>query len=210
MIARGSRKSAGGAFRRNRIRDLRSGTGSGGERMRCSTAPGRPQGPPTTRSASALHLPRGTGGAGHAEARLWEPAECSVPCSAEERRGRDRSAVANRRGGALPDRQDAHRGARRLLDPGRPGGLRTLECVHRRESLVVCGPSGPPQTLTTYKPMLLNRLIAANMPNPASAAAHRRKFSLVEPFPLIQWISDQLTVAICGRPAVGRRSAVTW
>ena len=93
-----------------------------------------------------------------AKAHRWEPAEVLRALLAEERRGRDRSAVAIRRAAAgFPTGKTfaAWRDGDSSIPAPTQAALRTLEWVHRRENLVVCGPSG------TGKTFLLEALGAA-------------------------------------------------
>ena len=93
-----------------------------------------------------------------AKAQRWEPAEVLRALLIEERRGRDRSAVAIRRAAAgFPSGKTfaVWREAESSIPVPTQTALRTLEWVHRRENLVVCGPSG------TGKTFLLEALGAA-------------------------------------------------
>lgn len=84
-----------------------------------------------------------------ARAQRWEPAEVLKVLLAEEVAGRDRSALATRRArAAFPTGKTFQ-----VWDPAASSvpaptqqALRTLEWVHRRENLVVCGPSGTGKT----------------------------------------------------------------
>ncbi len=81
-----------------------------------------------------------------ARAQRWEPVEVLKALFAHEVAGRERSALATRRAaGGVPDRQrpSRHEGAEASSIQQ---ALRTLEWVHRRENLVVCGPSGTRKT----------------------------------------------------------------
>jgi DNA replication protein DnaC len=84
-----------------------------------------------------------------AKAQRWEPVEVLRALLTEEAAGRERSALATRRAGAgFPTGKtfDAwNPGASSIPAPTQPA-LRTLEWVHRRENLVVCGPSGTGKT----------------------------------------------------------------
>lgn len=93
-----------------------------------------------------------------AKAQRWEPAEVLRALLIEERRGRDRSAVAIRRAAAgFPSGKTfaVWREADSSIPAPTLAALRTLEWVQRRENLVVCGPSG------TGKTFLLEALGAA-------------------------------------------------
>lgn len=84
-----------------------------------------------------------------AKAQRWEPAEVLRALLSEERRGRDRSAVALRRAAAgFPTGKtfSSWREAESSIPAPTQAALRTLEWVHRRENLVVCGPSGAGKT----------------------------------------------------------------
>ncbi|NMM15613.1 MAG: ATP-binding protein [Cellulomonas sp.] len=84
-----------------------------------------------------------------AKAQRWEPVEVLRALLVEEAAGRERSALATRRAAAAFP-------TGKTLDAWNPGAssipaptqhaLRTLEWVHRRENLVVCGPSGTGKT----------------------------------------------------------------
>lgn len=84
-----------------------------------------------------------------AKAQRWDPAEVLRALLAEEVAGRDRSALATRRArAAFPTGKTFQ-----VWDPAASSvpaptqqALRTLEWVHRRENLVVCGPSGTGKT----------------------------------------------------------------
>jgi DNA replication protein DnaC len=84
-----------------------------------------------------------------AKAQRWEPAEVLKALLAEEVAGRDRSSLATRRArAAFPtgktfDAWDPHLSS---VSAPTQQALRTLEWVHRRENLVVCGPSGTGKT----------------------------------------------------------------
>jgi DNA replication protein DnaC len=84
-----------------------------------------------------------------AKAQRWEPAEVLKALLTEEVAGRDRSALATRRArAAFPtgktfDAFDPHLSS---IPAPTQQALRTLEWVHRRENLVVCGPSGTGKT----------------------------------------------------------------
>jgi DNA replication protein DnaC len=84
-----------------------------------------------------------------ARAQRWEPAEVLRALLGEEAAGRERSALATRRASAsFPTGKtfgswDAE--ASSIPAPTQQA-LRTLEWVHRRENLVVCGPSGTGKT----------------------------------------------------------------
>jgi len=84
-----------------------------------------------------------------AKAQRWEPVEVLRALLTEEAAGRERSALATRRAGAgFPTGKtfDAwNPGASSIPDPTQQA-LRTLEWVHRRENLVLCGPSGTGKT----------------------------------------------------------------
>jgi len=84
-----------------------------------------------------------------AKAQRWEPAEVLKALLAEEVTGRDRSALATRRArAAFPTGKTFHAWDPELSSIPAPTqqALRTLEWVHRRENLVVCGPSGTGKT----------------------------------------------------------------
>jgi len=93
-----------------------------------------------------------------AKAQRWDPAEVLRALLTEERRGRDRSAIGMRRAQAgFPTGKtfSAWRDEQSSIPAPTLAALRTLEWIHRRENLVVCGPSG------TGKSFLLEALGAA-------------------------------------------------
>lgn len=84
-----------------------------------------------------------------AKAQRWEPAEVLKALFAEEVAGRERSALATRRAAAgFPTGKtfDAWQPEVSSIPAPTQQALRTLEWVHRRENLVVCGPSGTGKT----------------------------------------------------------------
>jgi DNA replication protein DnaC len=84
-----------------------------------------------------------------AKAQRWDPAEVLKALLSEEVAGRDRSALATRRArAAFPTGKTFHAWDPTLSSIPTPTqqALRTLEWVHRRENLVVCGPSGTGKT----------------------------------------------------------------
>ncbi len=84
-----------------------------------------------------------------AKAQRWEPAEVLRVLLGEEVAGRDRSALATRRAAAaFPTGKtfDAWQPEASSIPPPTQQALRTLEWLHRRENLVVCGPSGTGET----------------------------------------------------------------
>ena len=84
-----------------------------------------------------------------AKAQRWDPAEVLKTLLAEERRGRDLSAVATRRAAAgFPTGKtfSVWNEAISSIPVPTQAALRTLEWIHRRENLVVCGPSGTGKT----------------------------------------------------------------
>jgi DNA replication protein DnaC len=84
-----------------------------------------------------------------AKAQRWEPAEVLKALFAEEVAGRERSALATRRAAAgFPTGKtfDAWQPEASSIPAPTQQALRTLEWVHRRENLVVCGPSGTGKT----------------------------------------------------------------
>lgn len=84
-----------------------------------------------------------------AKAQRWDPAEVLKALLLEEVTGRDRSALATRRTAAgFPTGKTFHAWDPTLSSIPAPTqqALRTLEWVHRRENLVVCGPSGTGKT----------------------------------------------------------------
>ncbi|MEI2643391.1 MAG: ATP-binding protein [Candidatus Nanopelagicales bacterium] len=84
-----------------------------------------------------------------AKAQRWDPAEVLRVLLAEEVTGRERSALATRRAAAgFPTGKtfDAWNPDASSIPAPTQQALRTLEWVHRRENLVVCGPSGTGKT----------------------------------------------------------------
>ena len=85
-----------------------------------------------------------------ARAQRWEPAELLRALLLEEQTGRERSSLANRRAAAaFPTGKnfDAWDPATSSIPAPTQTALRTLEWVHRKENLVVCGPSGTGKTM---------------------------------------------------------------
>lgn len=84
-----------------------------------------------------------------AKAQRWEPVEVLRALLGEEAAGRERSALATRRATAgFPTGKtfDAWDPQASSIPAPTQQALRTLEWVHRRENLVVCGPSGTGKT----------------------------------------------------------------
>ena len=84
-----------------------------------------------------------------AKAQRWDPTEVLKALLAEEVAGRNRSALATRRDRAgFPTGKTFDAWDPRLCSIPAPTqqALRTLEWVHRRENLVVCGPAGTGKT----------------------------------------------------------------
>ena len=84
-----------------------------------------------------------------AKAQRWEPAEVLRALFAEEAAGRERSALATRRAAAaFPTGKtfQAWKPDASSIPAPTQQALRTLEWVHRRENLVLCGPSGTGKT----------------------------------------------------------------
>ena len=84
-----------------------------------------------------------------ATAQRWEPVEVLRALCHEELGGRERSALATRRKAAtFPTGKtfSAWDDAASSIPAPTQAALRTLEWVHRRENLVVCGPSGTGKT----------------------------------------------------------------
>lgn len=84
-----------------------------------------------------------------AKAQRWDPAEVLKVLLTEEVAGRDRSALATRRAAAaFPTGKtfEAWDETASSIPVPTQQALRTLEWVHRRENLVVCGPSGTGKT----------------------------------------------------------------
>jgi len=80
---------------------------------------------------------------------VWEPVEVLKALFAEKVAGRERSALATRRSAAgFPTGKtfDAWDPEASSIPAPTQQALRTLEWVHRREILVVCGPSGTGKT----------------------------------------------------------------
>jgi DNA replication protein DnaC len=84
-----------------------------------------------------------------AKAQRWEPVEVLRALLKEESAGRERSALATRRATAgFPTGKtfDSWSPEASSIPAPTQQALRTLEWVHRRENLVVCGPSGTGKT----------------------------------------------------------------
>ncbi|MEX5712384.1 IS21-like element helper ATPase IstB [Parafrankia sp. FMc6] len=84
-----------------------------------------------------------------AKAQRWDPAEVLPTLFSEEAAGRDRAGLATRRARAgFPTGKtfDAWEPAAFSVPTSTQQALRTLEWVHRRENLVVAGPSGTGKT----------------------------------------------------------------
>ncbi|WP_324654016.1 IS21-like element helper ATPase IstB [Georgenia sp. H159] len=84
-----------------------------------------------------------------AKAQRWEPIEVLRALFTEEAAGRDRASLATRRTAAgFPTGKtfDAWDEAASSIPVPTQHALRTLEWVHRKENLVVCGPSGTGKT----------------------------------------------------------------
>ena len=84
-----------------------------------------------------------------AKAQRWEPVEVLKALFDEEAVGRERSALATRRTAAgFPTGKTFQAWQPEVSSIPAPTqqALRTLEWVHRRENLVVCGPSGTGKT----------------------------------------------------------------
>ncbi|MCT1640519.1 IS21-like element helper ATPase IstB [Dietzia cinnamea] len=84
-----------------------------------------------------------------AKAQRWDPAEVLRALLAEEANGRDRASLATRRATAgFPTGKtfDAWDESASSIPAPTQQALRTLEWVHRKENLVVCGPSGTGKT----------------------------------------------------------------
>jgi len=84
-----------------------------------------------------------------AKAQRWDPTEVLKALLAEEVAGRDRSSLATRRDRAgFPTGKTFAAWDPTLSSVPAPTqqALRTLEWVHRRENLVVCGPAGTGKT----------------------------------------------------------------
>ena len=84
-----------------------------------------------------------------ARAQRWEPVETLRALLTEEVGGRDRSALATRRAVAgFPTGKTfaAWKSGLSSIPAPSQQALRTLEWVHRRENLVVCGPAGTGKT----------------------------------------------------------------
>jgi DNA replication protein DnaC len=84
-----------------------------------------------------------------AKAQRWDPAEVLRVLLGEEVAGRDRSALATRRAAAaFPTGKtfDAWTPEASSIPAPTQQALRTLEWLHRRENLVLCGPSGTGKT----------------------------------------------------------------
>ena len=84
-----------------------------------------------------------------AKAQRWEPVEVLRALFTAEAAGRERSALATRRSAAgFPTGKtfDAWKTEASSIPAPTQQALRTLEWVHRKENLVLCGPSGTGKT----------------------------------------------------------------
>ena len=84
-----------------------------------------------------------------AKSQRWEPAEVLRALFTAEVAGRDRSALATRRAqAAFPTGKTFHAWQPEASSIPQPTqqALRTLEWLHRKENLVLCGPSGTGKT----------------------------------------------------------------
>ena len=84
-----------------------------------------------------------------AKSQRWEPVEVLRALFAHEAAGRERSALATRRAAAgFPTGKTFEAWSTEASSIPAPTqqALRTLEWVHRRENLIVCGPSGTGKT----------------------------------------------------------------
>lgn len=84
-----------------------------------------------------------------AKAQRWEPVEVLRALLSEEAAGRERSALATRRASAgFPTGKtfSAWTPEASSIPAPTQHALRTLEWLHRKENLVVCGPSGTGKT----------------------------------------------------------------
>src|SRR5665647_2925679 len=129
-----------------------------------------------------------------AKAQRWEPVEVLRALFTEEAAGRERSALATRRATAgfptgktfqawLPE-------ASSIPAPTQQA-LRTLEWVHRRENLVVCGPSGTGKTfLLEALGVLLRRHRADDTVTKAIARVLRADLVVVDDIGLLPVASD--------------------
>jgi len=84
-----------------------------------------------------------------AKAQRWEPVEVLKALFTHDAAARERSALATRRAAAgFPTGKtfEAWTAAASSIPAPTQQALRTLEWVHRRENLVVCGPSGTGKT----------------------------------------------------------------
>ena len=84
-----------------------------------------------------------------AKSQRWDPTEVLKALFAEEAAGRDRSALATRRAAAgFPTGKtfDSWDQSLSTIPAPTQQALRTLEWVHRRENLVICGPAGTGKT----------------------------------------------------------------
>jgi DNA replication protein DnaC len=113
-----------------------------------ATPAGRP-GSVDAPHAVPLHARPGPDILATAKAQRWDPTEVIKALLLEEVTGRERSALATRRTTAgFPTGKtfDAWQESASSIPQPTQQALRTLEWVHRRENLVVCGPSGTGKT----------------------------------------------------------------
>ena len=100
-----------------------------------------------------------------ARAQRWDPAEVIKALLTEESAGRARSMLASRRKAAnFPTGKtfDVWDESASSIPAPTQHALQTLEWVHRRENLVVCGPSGTGKTF--FLEALGQKVIEAGMP----------------------------------------------
>jgi DNA replication protein DnaC len=83
-----------------------------------------------------------------AKAQRWEPAEVLRALFGEEVAGREPALATRRAAAAFPTGEtfDAWKPDASSIPAPTQQALRTMEWVHRRENLVVCGPSGTGKT----------------------------------------------------------------
>ena len=127
-----------------------TGAVGAGSRVPTAAAAARRRGGAAASAAAAAYPPRSRPRCSPPPKRnAGNRSRCSKPCSSRRSAGRERSALATRRAAAaFPTGKTFAAWDPSLSSIPAPTqqALRTLEWVHRRENLVVCGPSGTGKT----------------------------------------------------------------
>jgi DNA replication protein DnaC len=125
-----------------------------------------------------------------AKAQRWEPVEVVKALLVEETVGRGRSMLAHRRKAAgFPTGKtfDVWEPAISSIPAPTQQALRTLEWVHRRENLVVCGPSGTGKTFDVWEPAI------SSIPAPTQQALRT-----------LEWVHRRENLVVCGPSGTGK------